>query len=111
MHRKITGRTLPSTPAVEAEAARIQALIEAASRRIESSQCNPRTFMHLQICRAELQAYFAGLLYGLGYMNLLDTSKVDSQVDLSDIMNGLDDSFLPVSEDDEDVRYIQFYEC
>lgn len=110
MHRKIIGRTLPSIAAVEAEAARIEGMIAATTKRIESSQCNLRTFMHLQVCRAELQAYFAGLLYSLGYTDLLDTGRVDTELKLSEI-SGFTDAFRPAVEEEEEVRYVQCYEC
>lgn len=110
MQRKIAGRTFPSVAAVQAEAARIESMIVAATQRIESSECNLRTFMHLQVCRAELQAYFAGLLYGLGYTDLLDTGQAPELDLLQSQMAGVADSFVPVSED-EDPRYVQCFEC
>ena len=61
MHKNITGRALPTLAAVEAEAARVEAMIAALTKRLESPTIDLRTSMHLQVCRAELQAYFAGL--------------------------------------------------
>ena len=111
MQSKIAGRTFPSVAAVQAEAARIEAMIAAATQRIESSECNLRTFMHLQVCRAELQAYFAGLLYSVGYTDLLDTGHVAPEIGFSQTqMASIADSFVPFGED-EDPRLVQCFEC
>ena len=83
---------------------------------IESSDCNLRTYMHLQVCRAELQTYFAGLLNELGYPSLLDTQHVETQ--LTPLNNGKFGSLAEsltsagASEDfEKDPRLIQCYEC
>ena len=109
MHKKITERTIPSFAAVEAEAARVEAMIAATTKRLESPTCDLRTAMHLQVCRAELQAYFAGLSYALGYKDLVDTRQVHSE--LPNIA-GIEDSFRG-SEDEKELqlRYVQCYEC
>lgn len=111
MDKKIIERTAPSIAAVEAEAARIEGMIAAATKRIESPHCDLRTRMHLQVSRAELQAYFAGLVYALGYTSLMDTKHVDGELCLSEV-GSFEDSFIgrPVGED-EDVRFIRCYEC
>ena len=111
MQSKIAGGTFPSVPAVQAEAARIESMIAAATRRIESSACDLRTFMHLQVRRAELEAYFAGLLYSLGYTDLLDAGHVGPEFALSQTqLASVADSFVPVGQD-EDPRYVQCFEC
>ena len=81
MH-KITGRAFPSIAAIQTEAARIEAMIVAATQQIESSDAHLRTAMHLQVCRAELHAYLAGLLYSMGYTNLLERQNAIEQVTL-----------------------------
>src|SRR5262245_10238744 len=98
MHNKITARTIPTFAAVEAEAARVEAMIAATTKRLESPTCDLRTAMHLQVCRAELQAYFAGLSYALGYMDLVDTRKVHSE--LPNIA-GIEDSFPNAPEEEQ----------
>lgn len=80
MQRTMTQRPLPSAIAIEAEAVRIEKMIAAVTKKIEASDCNLRTFMHLQLCRAELQTYFAGLLYGMGCTDLLDTQHVETHL-------------------------------
>lgn len=111
MRKKITTKALPSIEAVEAEAARVESMIAATTNRITSSQCNLRTFMHLQVCKAELEAYLAGLLYGLGYTNLVDTNDMDSEFKLPEFGTIVANTFVPAAEEEEDVRYVQFYEC
>ena len=72
----------PSTGTIRAEATRIEEMIAAATERINSSECSLNTFMHLQVCRAELQSYLAGLLYSLGYTQLLDTQYLQAKLNL-----------------------------
>jgi len=76
-------RPLPSAIAIETEAARIERMIEVVTKRLESSNCDVRTFMHLQVFRTELQTYFAGLQYALGYTNLLDPRHVGTPMSSS----------------------------
>src|SRR5688572_17759359 len=80
MQIKMTQRALPSAIAIEAEAVRVEKLIAAVTNKIDSSGCDLRTFMHLQMCRAELQTYFAWLLYAMGYTNLIDTQHVEAHL-------------------------------
>ena len=94
---KITGRALPTVAAIHAEAARVEAMILASTQRLESSQADPRAAMHLQVCRAELHAYLAGLLYSLGQTNLLDRQAVGSETSLSDVEIA---SYQDVTEED-----------
>ena len=108
MARMTTGKTLPSLGSVQAEAARIEALIQAATKRIDSSECNLRTHMHLQVCRAELQAYFAGLMYSLGHTNLLSPQYTSAGAALE--MPSVGESFSAAG-DDEELRYVQCFEC
>jgi len=60
-------------------------MIAAATQQIESSDAHLRTAMHLQICRAELHAYLAGLLYSMGYTNLLERQSVGSEYGFSNV--------------------------
>ena len=103
MH-KITGRALPTVAAIQAEAARVESMIAASTQRIESAQTDIRSAMHLQVCRAELHAYLAGLLYSLGQTDLLSRHLVSTDPTLSDVeVSGYQD----VDEDDTP----RFYEC
>ena len=61
---------------IQAEVQWIQQLIERTTERINSSECDSRQFLHLEICRAEQQAYLAGLLYALGHPTILDRLDV-----------------------------------
>jgi hypothetical protein len=67
------GRRTPSLTAIGSEVARVEAMLVALTEQIDSADCKLKTSLQLQVCRAELRAYWAGLLYGLGYTNLLDT--------------------------------------
>ena len=116
MQMTLAQRPLSSAMAIEAEATRIEKMIAAFTQRIESSDCNLRTYMHLQVCRAELQTYFAGLLNELGYPSFLDTQHVEAQ--LTPLSNGkfgnMSESLMSAgaSEDfEKDPRLIQCYEC
>jgi hypothetical protein len=101
MNRKITGKAFPSVAAVQAEVARVEALI-AATENVETSDGNMKKFMHLQVCRVELQAYLAGLLYSLGYTDL--------EIGQRGAGLGSDSSVVPVV-DEEDLRFIECFEC
>lgn len=116
MQTTMPQRPLPSAIAIEAEAARIERMIAAVTKKIESTDTNLRTFMHLQVCRAELQTYFAGLLYALGYTNLLDTQHVETHLAPSKTATygsmaealksaGITDEF------ERSPRLVQCYEC
>lgn len=105
MH-KITGRALPTVAAIQAEAARVEAMIAASTQRIESAPSDPRAAMHLQVCRAELHAYLAGLLYSLGQTNLLDRQVVASEPHLADVEVVYQDA-----ADDESPRFVECFEC
>src|SRR5688572_6987929 len=84
MH-KITGRAFPTVAAIQAEAARVEAMIAASAQQIESSPADFRAAMHLQVCRAELHAYLAGLLYSLGQTDLLDRQAVGTDPTFSNV--------------------------
>ena len=106
MH-KITGRALPTVAAIQAEAARTEAMILAATQRLESSQ-DPGKAMHLHVCRAELHAYLAGLLYSLGQTDVLDRQSaagaefgLDIQVSFQEAAPG----------DDDAPRFMECFEC
>ena len=108
MQKKNIGRTLPSIAIVQAEAARVEAMIAATTQRMESTGSDLRAFTHLQLCRAELHAYLAGLLYSLGYS---DRKEMVSDIDFSDIqVESTENATIPTRED-EDLRYVQLFEC
>jgi hypothetical protein len=116
MQMTLAQRPLSSAIAIEAEADRIEKMIAAVTKKIESTDCSLRTFMHLQVCRAELQTYFAGLLYALGYTNLLDTEYVEDH--LTPLSTGKFGSMAgsltsaEISEElERDPRLVQCYEC
>src|SRR5215468_243807 len=116
MQPTITQRPLASAIAIEAEAARIEKMIAAVTKKIEASDCELRTFMHLQVCRAELQTYFAGLLYALGYPTLIDTRH--SETHLAPLKTATFGSMTEaltsaeISEDfEKDPRLVQCFEC
>lgn len=110
MNRKITGRAIPSIAAVQAEAARVEAMI-AATQNLESSDGNMRKFMHLQVCRVELQAYLAGLLYTLGQMDLLDTEHISPELNAPEIRTAKIGSSITPFSDDDDFRFVECFEC
>ena len=111
MKRNIMGRAIPSVAAIEAEAARVESMIVAATQRIESSGCNLRNFMHLQVCKAELHAYLAGLRYSQGETNLMEENAASPEFDFSELqVRSFENSFMPLNEE-EDPRYVQCFEC
>src|SRR5215475_10334391 len=75
-------KRLPSLGAISAEVERTEELIAEITRQIDSPHCNLKKSMHLQVSRAELRAYWAGLLYSLGYTKLLDTHELRSELNL-----------------------------
>ena len=105
--RKITGRALPTVAAIQAEAARVEAMIAASTQRMESSPADPRAAMHLQVCRAELHAYLAGLLYSLGQTDLLDRQAVGSEAGFADVEVV---NYQDVTEEDSP-RFMECFEC
>jgi hypothetical protein len=112
----MTQRPLSSAIAIEAEATRIETMIESVTKKIESSDCNLRTFMHLQVCRAELQTYYAGLLYAMGYTSLLDTQHVEAHLGASKArtFGSMTESLMTDELSDSlerDPRLVQCYEC
>src|SRR4029453_16030380 len=106
MH-KITGRALQTLEAIQAEARGVEAMIAASAQRIESSPADPRAAMHLQVCRAELHAYLAGLLYSLGHTHLLDRQAVGSEPRLA---TDLEVTCQDVA-DDEPPPFVECFEC
>ena len=57
---------------IQAEAQRVERLINRTTELIDSSESDLRELVHLQLCRAEQQAYLAGLRYALGNPTMLD---------------------------------------
>ena len=111
MHGKITDNALPSVAAIQAEAARIESMIIAAVQREESSQLNPAAFMQLQMCRAELQAYLAGLLFSLGHTNLLSTRHNVPELALQEIELGRTGNSPVAASDEDEIRCVECFEC
>ena len=105
--RKITGRAFPTVAAIQAEAARVEAMLAATAQQMESSPADPRAAMHLQVCRAELHAYLAGLLYSLGHTDLLDRQVVGSEPRL------VDPAAVTYQDaaDEEGPRFVECFEC
>ena len=62
--------------------------------------------MHMQVCRAELQAYLAGLLYSLGHTQLLDTQYLVANLNLLG-NEGTEQSLLFLCEDEPCSKQIQ----
>ena len=110
MYGKFTENALPSVAAIQAEAARIESMILAAVQREESSHLSPGAFMQLQMCRAELQAYLAGLLFSLGETNLLNNRHITPDLAQENEVRGQEPS--PVAAGDEDdFRCVECFEC
>src|SRR5262245_14386165 len=105
--QKITGRALPTVAAIQAEAARVEAMIAASTPRMESAPADPRAAMHWQVCRAGLHAYLAGLLYSLGQTNLLDRQVVGDEPRLADVEVA---AYQDVNDDDSP-RLVECFEC
>ena len=105
--QKITGRALPTVAAIQAEAARVEAMIAASAQQMESSPADPRAAMHLQVCRAELHAYLAGLLYSLGQTDLISRHTVASDPAFSNVEVS---NYQDVAED-EAPRFYECFEC
>ena len=110
MYGKFTENALPSVAAIQAEAARIESMILAAVQREESSHLSPGAFMQLQMCRAELQAYLAGLLFSLGETNLLNNRHITPDLAQETEVRGKEPA--PVAAGDEDdFRCVECFEC
>ena len=110
MHGKFTENALPSVAAIQAEAARIESMLLAAVQREESSHLSPGAFMQLQMCRAELQAYLAGLLFSLGETNLLNNRHIAPDLAQESEVGGQEPA--PVAAGDEDdFRCVECFEC
>jgi hypothetical protein len=110
MHGKFTENALPSVAAIQAEAARVEGMILAAVQREESSHLTPGAFMQLQMCRAELQAYLAGLLFSLGHVNLMNDRHIVSDLATQDTETGPTETARPASDED-DFRCVECFEC
>lgn len=110
--QKITDKALPTVAAIQAEAARVESLIAATTQRIESSGGDVKKALKLQVCRAELHAYLAGLLYSLGYTNLLDKQGSGEEFGVSDRQIwSLESGSLSSSSDEEGLRFMECFEC
>jgi len=78
----VTTMALPSVQELQAEAEAIDKLIQRTTERINSACSDVRQVLHLELCKAEQQAYLAGLLYALGHPTILDRLQVLSDLDL-----------------------------
>jgi hypothetical protein len=84
MNLEDTGRRLPSLTAIGCEVARVEELLMALTQQIDAADSKLKNSIQLQVHRAELRAYWAGLLYGLGYTNLLDARHTRPTLNLPD---------------------------
>ena len=66
----------PSPEELQAEAEWVDEMIQRTIERSKSSNCNLKQFLHLEVCRKELQAYLAGLLFAMGYPEKLDHHSI-----------------------------------
>jgi hypothetical protein len=80
-------------------------------QREESSQLNPAAFMQLQMCRAELQAYLAGLLFTLGHTNLLSTRNAVPELTFQEIELGRTGDALVATSEEDEFRCVECFEC
>jgi hypothetical protein len=55
----------PSMEEIQAEAQLTERSLQRTLERINAPDCDFTEFLHLEMCRAEQQAYLAGLLYAL----------------------------------------------
>jgi hypothetical protein len=80
---KVKEMAPPTVDQIQAEAEWIDEVIKTMSHRLSASDCNLRQFMHLEVCRAELQAYLSGLLYAMGYPEMLDHQSILDELNLA----------------------------
>ena len=112
MHGKFTENALPTVAAIQVEAARIETMILAAVQREESSHLSSSEFMQLQMCRAEMQAYLAGLLFSLGHTNLLNSSRhIVPELTSQETEPRSIESTPVAAGEEEDFRCIECFEC
>ena len=110
--QKISQKPLPGITAIQAEAARVEAMIAALTQRIESSERDVKQALQLQVFRAQLQGYLAGLLYTLGYTNLLDKQGSNEEFCLSDSqIVSLESGTLGGTTDEDGFRFMECFEC
>ncbi|HEX4999512.1 MAG TPA: hypothetical protein VFY29_14890 [Terriglobia bacterium] len=67
---------MPSPEAINREIARVEEMLVALTEKIDSASGKLKSSIQLQVCRAELRAYWAGLLFALGYNDMLETRRV-----------------------------------
>ena len=79
----VTNMALPSVEEIQAEAEWIEKLIQRTTERISSAEGDVKQSLHLELCKAEQQAYLAGLLYALGHPTILDRLEVVSDLNLA----------------------------
>jgi len=61
---------------IQAEAELTDRLLQRTVARINSSNSDMRESLRLELCRAEQQAYLAGLLYALGFPTAVDRLEI-----------------------------------
>jgi hypothetical protein len=86
---KVRKMSPPSLDEIQAEAEWIDEMIKKITDRSHSAECSLKQFLHLEVCRAELRAYLAGLLFAMGYPNLLDHHTILYELNISDPTEGL----------------------
>ena len=85
MNKNARAKVLPSPTEIQAEAEWIEEMIKSLTKRINASDCSLKTIMQLEVCRAELHAYWAGLSYALGYTELFDCKDMIAELDLTGV--------------------------
>ena len=83
MNSNARTKALPSRAEIQAEVEWIEEMIKSITERINSSERSLKTLMRLEICRAELHAYWAGLSYALGHTELFDYQDMIAELDLT----------------------------
>ena len=81
---KVRKMSPPSVDEIQAEAEWIDEMIKGVVQRSNSSDCSLKQFLHLEVCRAELRAYLAGLLFAMGYPDLLDHHSILYELNFSE---------------------------
>src|SRR5262245_39391122 len=67
-----TQESSPSIEKIQAEAQLTERLLQRTLERIDASDCDLTELLHLEMSRAEQQAYLAGLMFALGCPTILD---------------------------------------
>ena len=84
MSMRVRKMSPPSIEEIQAEAEWIDEMINRTTQRSKSSDCSLKQFLHLEVCKAELQAYRAGLLFALGYPEMIGHVSILYELNLSE---------------------------